>query len=127
MARPNIRKATRSRPPGKRTSLPASVAAAVIQRLFTAAGSGRGAQIVTAAAKRRPGALSHPAARGKSAGQRAPLAVAVASAVAGRLAAAAPGRAAPARAAAKPRAGLAAAVASAVAEQLAGRAASRRR
>lgn len=126
MARPKLRKTTRSRQTGKRGSLPASVANAVIAKLFTAAGSGRDTPIVTARAKRRSGALAHPAARGKPAGQRPSLATAVASAVAGRLSTAAPARKAQARKP-KPRASLAAAVASAVSRQLAGRAAARRR
>lgn len=131
MARPKIRKAPRRRPAAKRASLPASVATAVIDRLFTMTGSGRDDVIATARGTRKPGALSHPAARGKAAGRQPSLAAAVASAVTGRLSASAPARTGPARTgparAGKPRASLAAAVASAVSRQLAGRAATRRR
>lgn len=135
MARPKIRTSTRSRPIAKRASLPAAVATAVLDRLFTATGSGRDDVIVTNRAKRRPGTLSHPKARGKSATRRPGLAAAVASAVTSRLSAPPPVRKAPVRKApvraparkAKPRSGLVAAVASAVSQQLAGRAATRRR
>ena len=78
----------------------------------------RSAAIAPLAAKRKRGALSHPAARGNASRQRATLPAVVASAVAGRLSPAAPKRAAPKRAA-KPRATLAAAVASAVSRRLA--------
>ena len=126
MARPTIRKAIRRRPTAKRASLPAAVASAVVAQLTTAVGSGRVARTAPARTKRKTGALSHPAARGKAGTRRPTLAAAVASAVTGRLSASGAARKTPARKA-KPRGSLVAAVASAVSRQLAGRAALRRR
>jgi hypothetical protein len=85
----------------------------VIARLSPTIASTATTRIAPSAARtRKRGALSHPAARGRTSGPRTTLPAAVASAIAGRLSLSAPKRAA------KPRASLAAAVASAVAQRL---------
>ena len=125
MARSKIRTSTRHRSAAKRPSLPASIANAVVAQLTTMVGSGQAARTAPASAKRRAGALSHPAARGKASGSRPSLSAAVASALVNRLTPAKTKRVVSRARTSRPT--LAAAVARAVSQRLAGKPPRRRR